>query len=168
MNVISKWLKGIKEDSLSQNQMVMKYDFPEIYIARKAIFRSKYGYIYIMPSGAKVYSYTDNRGNYAVFTDEFLRTSFWSMPIHDTKNMCLPNDEDLEFARWLYPCLIMGDMDYHYRTESGRVYCWSFPELDPVMILIENAKSWCFCSQRYVTTKIAQNSIVSRFAMVRS
>lgn len=33
MNVISKWLKGIKEDSLSQNQIVMMYDFPEIYIS---------------------------------------------------------------------------------------------------------------------------------------
>lgn len=42
MNVILKWLKGIKEDSLSQNQMVMKYDFPEIYIARKAIIVKAY------------------------------------------------------------------------------------------------------------------------------
>lgn len=151
MNSVFKWIKGIKMDSLDRNRTTMKYDFPNIFNAsKKAVFRTKYGYVYTMPSLAKIYSYTDNGGNFAVFTDRFISNALSNVFIRDTQPACVPNDEDLEFARWIYPYISMGALECHYRTDNGRAYLWKFPSYEPTLMLVETSESWCLCSQGYL------------------
>ena len=165
MNSILKWLKGLKTDSLVRNKMKMQYEFPTIFNAsNKAVFKTKYGHVYIMPSLVHIYSYTDNGGNFAVFTDEFLRNASSNTFIRDAQPVCVPNDEDLLFASWIRPYISMAKLKYYYRTINGRVYWWESLLDEPTLMLVETPSSWCFCSQGYLKD-MGPKFITSRFEL---
>lgn len=165
MNSVLKWIKGIKMDSLARNRMVMKYTFPTIFNAsHKAVFKTKYGHVYTMPSLVRIYSYTDNGGDFALFTEEFLRNVSSNVFIRDTQPVCVPNDEDTTFAYWLYPYVSMCKLKYYYRTVNGRVYWWESPLDEPTMMLVETPSSWCLCSQGYLKD-MGPKFMASRFEL---